>query len=113
MNTSQRDVMIAFPGLPVVVAMAVGIYTLPPALDSARPEVPRRPSQDASQVPARLWQDPLQAFWDLPSAQAAAYLQESAQVLQGRLDGPGRTLLLPVLIPGSGSSESHETRLRL
>lgn len=109
---NQRDVMVALPSLLIVVAVAVGIYSLPPALDSTRPDIPQAPLSATDPIPARLWQDPLQAIWDLPSG-GSDHLLPADRVLEGRLGGPGRTLVLPVLIPGSGYSESYETRLRL
>ncbi len=106
--------MLALPSFLLVAAVAVGVYYLPPSLDSARPEVPGRPLQDLGQIPARLWQDPLQAVWNWkPSTlEAEAQLRRSKENLQHRLNDNRRTLILPVLIPGTPYSESHEIRLR-
>ncbi len=123
------------PGLVTLSAVLITALSARPALDSARPFVPRtegvrRPesSPGLDAVKARPWEDPLTAYEVTPDDAAARAAQERAErrlatiqehfsrrvarkpSADGHLD---KTLCFFALVPSGSDSDTHETRLRI
>ncbi|HET6201691.1 MAG TPA: hypothetical protein VFI25_02685 [Planctomycetota bacterium] len=122
-SSQARDAVSRFwPPVTALLLLALGIFHPRAPLKTARPDVanPFASATEPGTIPARLWEDPLEAVSRSPRVESPAPAPDQAATTEGSepllpgLDGvpKGSRLLLPVLLPGGPHAEDRETRLR-